>query len=222
MNNDVSLKGKERLDDLQLDGLFIIQNPDNYLFTCDAVELANYVSNARGKTVADFCSGSGIISILIAHKKHPKIVYGVEINSYMAEMSARSVRLNDIQNVDVIQGDVKNAQLLFKKESIDIVVSNPPYRKLNSGEVQSQSHLALARHEILLNHEELISAAAYVLKCKGSLYLVHQFERLAELFYTMKNYGLEPKELHVLGEPLRPSRVIIRAVKGGNVGLKMT
>ena len=66
-NNDFLLDG-ERLDDLCLDGRFIISHKDKYCFTSDSVMLANMVrANSKSKVV-DLCAGGGIISILIALK----------------------------------------------------------------------------------------------------------------------------------------------------------
>ncbi|MEG2085379.1 MAG: methyltransferase [Clostridia bacterium] len=220
--NDI-IKQNERLDDLQIDGLMIIQNPDMYCFTSDAVALANYVTNAKGKIVADLGTGSGIIAILITYKQQPKKVIGIELQTYMADMAHRSVEYNNLSNsIDIIEGDILNATNLLGYESVDIVVSNPPYRKCGSGEKQAVTEIAISRHEIAITLEQLVENASKILKYKGRFYLVHRFDRLAEIFYVMKKYNIEPKEIKFInGADMQPISVLIKGVKKGNVGLSI-
>ena len=215
------LRENERLDDLQLDGLYILQNPSVYCFTSDAVELANFVSNARNKRVADLCAGSGVIGILINHKQKPSKVVEVEIQPHMADMCRRSVEMNGLSDkIEVICGDVKNIHLTLGYESFDVVVCNPPYCRAKTGGVQLAPEIAMSRHEGSLTLSELTESVSKILKSRGSFYLVHRFDRLAEIFYEMRNVGIEPKEMRLLGKG-QPTAVLIRGVKHAGIGLKM-
>ncbi len=211
----ITLKENEKAEDLQYGGLFVIQSKDEYRFTTDAVVLANFVRDLNGKICVEFGTGSGVIALLVAKKKRPRKLYALEIQPQLADMAARSVKLNGMEDViDVICGDLKQVSSLVPCAA-DAVVCNPPYRKRGSGERQEAENIALCRHEIAATLEDVIKSAAEILKNKGSLYLVHQSSRLCEAVCTMNKYNLAVKEiLPVCPKPERqPSVVLLRAVK---------
>lgn len=221
MDNEIILKENERLEDLQLDGLKIIQSGDGYRFTSDAVLLANCVKNVAGKRVVELCCGSGIISILIAYKQKPKSVIGVEIQPRLADMAQRSVALCNLSDkVKVLCADLKGVEKIIGKE-FDAAVVNPPYKKLNSGAVKLSEEEFIARQEVKATLEDIIIQCAVLLKTKGCLYMVHQVDRLAEALSLLRKYNLEPKELKFIKarEKEKPNLFIVRAAKGGKVGL---
>ncbi len=218
----VTLAKGERWDDLQVGNLKIIQNPKEYLFTSDAVLLADFARVKQGQTVCEFGSGGGIISILTAFKRKPKMVYGIEIQAHLADMSRRSAEENRQENVTFLCGDVKNAASLLGREQMDAVICNPPYRKVGSGQMQESETLQICRHEVKITLAEIIASAADVLKCKGALYMVHQAERFGEICYFMKQAKIEPKEVKIVcqKEGQSPNLVLVKGVKDGNAGLK--
>ena len=216
------IKRDETLEDLQFDGLKIIQKTSGYRFTTDAVLLANFVHGAKDKKVLEIGTGSGVIAILITAKQSPKQVVGVEIQPEVYDMASRSVELNGLQDVIKLKNlDAKQLGVDYN-ESFDIVVSNPPYRKVGSGMTQKQDDLCISRHEVALTLEELFGIAKRTLKFGGSFYLVHQIERLGEAFSLGGKYGLEPKELcPILPRQNQPANLFLaRFVKGGKTGLK--
>lgn len=217
------LKDGERLDDLQYNGLMIIQNPEWYCFTSDAVALANFVGGAKDKNVVELCSGSSVISVLLDAKQNPSHIVCVELQECMCDMARRSVELNKQQDkIEIICADAKDAPSLIGYEGFDIVVANPPYGKINSGETQKRVEIALSRHEIALSLESLIITAFKLLKTKGVFYMVHRFDRLAEIFTVMRNNRIEPKEMRLLyGKNDQPNAVLIKGIKQGSVGLKL-
>ena len=118
-----------RLEDLQYKGLKIYQNKDLYCFTSDAVTLANFAKIKRGDKVCDFCSGSGIIAILLAAKNEPSEVFAVEIQNEMFELLQKNIELNNVENIKPILGDVIEFSKYIPAGSVDVVVCNPPYKK---------------------------------------------------------------------------------------------
>lgn len=124
----VELKDKERIDDLQCKGLRLIQNPDGFCFGIDAVLLANFSKVKRGSKVVDLGTGTGIIPVLISGKSRADKIIGVEIQEEVAEMATRSVKLNDLEDrVSILNEDLNNITSLIGKNTVDVVVSNPPY-----------------------------------------------------------------------------------------------
>ena len=130
------LKPGERLDDLQ-NGYWMIQNPSLFCYGIDAVLLASYAKVKRGERAMDFCTGSGIVPILLKAKTNGEHFSGLEIQEYSAEMAQRSVRYNHLENdVEIFQGDVKTASQQFGKEVFDVVTCNPPYMTPTLGMTQ--------------------------------------------------------------------------------------
>lgn len=213
----------ERVDDLLVNGLRIIQNPSAFCFGCDAVELANFVSGGVKDKAVDLGSGTGIITILLAGKKKIPCV-GVEIQPEMADMSRRSIELNGLSaTASVICAPMQGVAASIGRESASIVVCNPPYRKAGTGEKQTSPMVALARHEIAVTLREVVQTANELLKNGGYFYIVHQTERLAEVITECGNIGLEPKVLQILtpANGKKPHLFMLKCKKGGSVGLEV-
>ncbi len=211
----------ERLDDLQANGLYIIQNPNEFRFGCDAVELADFVTGGARDYVADLGSGSGIISILLAGKKSMRVT-AVEIQPRMAEMSRRSVEYNSLQDkIEVVNLPMQQFASQDREGVYSIVVCNPPYRKIGSGERQSSDSVAIARHEIFVTFEEVAETASKLLKCGGAFYTVNQCERLAEVIADCKQNRLEPKILQILtpSDKKKPHIFLLKCIKDGKEGI---
>ena len=213
---DIKLYPNEQIEDLQCDGLRIIQSAAEYRFTTDAVLLANFCNDMKGKLCVEFGAGSGVISILVAHKKSPKRVVALEIQPQLADMMERSVLLNGLQDViEVHVADLKDACSVVR--NADVVVCNPPYRRVGSGERQLRHNIALCRHEIAATLADVVHSAAQTLNNRGSFYLVHQADRLCEIVCLCRDNGLAVKEiLPVCPSPDKPPNIVlVRAVKGG-------
>lgn len=213
----IELNAEEKIEDLQCDGLQIIQSAKEYRFTTDAVLLANYCRDLTNKLCVEFGAGTGVISLLLAKKKHPKRIVAVEIQPQLADIAQRNVQLNGLQDViTVVNGDLKEAHKLVNGVA-DAVVCNPPYRKVGSGERQLSANIALCRHEISATLADVVNSAAKVLNNKGSFYLVHQADRLCEIVTLCKDNGIAVKDiLPVCPTPQKqPTLVLVRGVKHG-------
>lgn len=213
----VTLKQNEKIEDLQCDGLQLIQSDDEYRFTTDAVLLANFCKDMTGKLCVEFGAGSGVISLLLAKKKRPKKIVAIEIQPQLYDMAKRSVELNNLQGViTVVCADLKNA-VDFVDKPADVVVCNPPYRKVGSGERQLDENIAICRHEIAVTLRDVVQSASKTLNNKGNFYLVHQAERICEIVALCNEYRIAVKEiLPVCPRPDRePNLVLIRGVKCG-------
>lgn len=216
------LKEGEQLDDLCYKGLTIIQAKKEYHFTSDAVILANLVQANAKVSVADLCSGSGIIAMLIAAKTNAKKVIGVEIQQKMVDRARRSAELNKLSDrVSFIVGDVNYCVQILGYGSQDIVVCNPPYYKVGEGEISENKEIALSRHEIALKLEDLIKVAGKLVKFGGKFYIVYRADRLSELVYLLTDAGLEPKKLISI-QPAKGKAVdtvIVIAKRGAEKGM---
>ncbi len=214
----IELKETERLDDLQRNGLKIIQDPDRFCFGMDAVLLSGFAGAKEGDRVLDLGTGTGIIPILMSAKTKAKELIGLEIQKDSADMAMRSVRLNDLDDkVKIVQGDIKEAGQIFDAASFDVVTSNPPYMIGGHGLKNPEAPKAIARHEVNCTLEDVVAAAARCLKSGGKFYMVHRPFRLAEIMVVMHEYKLEPKRMQLVYPfaDKEPSMVLIEGVRGG-------
>ncbi|MCI5821457.1 MAG: tRNA1(Val) (adenine(37)-N6)-methyltransferase [Pararoseburia sp.] len=217
MQEELLLPG-ERLDDLQRNGYKIIQNPQKFCFGMDAVLLSGFAKVKPGETVIDLGTGTGIIPILLEAKSRGQHFVGLEIQEESADMAARSVAYNGLENKISIQvGDIKDAAKQFGASSFDVVTSNPPYMTKNHGLVNDGDAKTIARHEILCDLEDVISSTAKLLKPGGRCYFVHRPFRLVEILSLMSQYKIEPKRMQLVYPYLdkEPNMVLIEGLRGG-------
>ena len=214
----IELREGERLDDLHRKGYQIIQNENLFCFGMDAVLLSGFAKVKEGGRSLDLGTGTGIIPILMEARTNGSYYAGLEISKTSAEMAARSVAHNGLeQKIEIIQGDIKKAGELFAPASFDTVTSNPPYMIGQHGLVNPDIEKAAARHEVLCTLEDVIKAAARLLKVGGHFYMVHRPFRLAEIICTMSKYKLEPQRMRLVYPYIdkEPNMVLIEGVRGG-------
>lgn len=213
----MELKEKERIDDLEFKGLKIIQKEGGFCFGIDAVLLSDFAKEIRNNSqVLDLGTGTGILSILLTAKTNLKKIYGIEIQEEVANMAKRSVELNQLQEkVEIINKNIKDLKNIFEKNSMDAIVTNPPYKKLDTGKTNEKENKYIARHEVTASLEDFIKISFDLLKDKGSFYMIHRPERLAEIIYTLKKNKLEPKRMRFIYSNIEqePKLVLIKAVK---------
>ena len=215
---EIEIKANERIDELGRNGYRIIQNPDRFCFGMDAVLLSDFAKVKEGDKVLDFCTGTGIIPILMEAKTGAAHFTALEIQEDSAEMARRSVSLNHLEEkIEIITGDVKEADKLFGAASFQAVTCNPPYMIGQHGLTNPNSPKAIARHEILCTLEDIIKQGARVLVPGGNFYMVHRPFRLVEIMTTLTKYKLEPKRMQLVYPYVdkEPNMVLIQATKGG-------
>lgn len=222
---DIFLRDNERIDDLEFNGYKIIQDNNGFCFGIDAVLLSDFARDIRNNSiVADLCTGTGIISILLAGKTQAKKIYGVEIQESVADMASRSVKLNNLENkISIVNDDLNNLASSFDLGSFDAIVTNPPYMKPNSGLTNSNKEKLISRHEVMCSLENVISVSSKLLKNSGGFYMVHRPDRLVDIMFLLRKYKLEPKVLRFV-QPFAnksPNLLLVKAVKNGNAFLKM-
>lgn len=207
----------ERLDDLQ-NGYWMIQDPNQFCYGIDAVLLASYARVREREKVLDFCTGSGIVPILLKAKTGGQHFTGLEIQHASADMARRSVEYNHLGEwIDIVEGDVCRAEEYFPAASFDVVTCNPPYMTGNHGLTNASQAKTIARHEVLCSFEDIVRSASRILRPAGRFYLVHRPFRLAEIMYVLKQYRLEPKRMQLVYPfaDKEPNLVLLEAAKGG-------
>lgn len=213
------LKQGERLDDLQLNGLEIIQDPGRFCFGIDAVMLSEFAKVKENETVLDLGTGTGILPILLSAKTKGKHFTGLEIQAESADMARRSVEHNGLtERIGIVQGDIKEAAGILGPAFFDVIVTNPPYMLNQHGLKNPGDAKAIARHEILCTLDDILRESKKLLADgKGRFYMIHKPFRLTEILTKMSEYKIEPKRIRFVHPYIdkEPTMVLIEGLRGG-------
>ena len=221
----MELNKDERIDDLEFKNLKIIQNEKGFCFGIDSVLLSDFSKNIKNNSIVlDLGTGTGIIPILLCGKTKLKKITGVEIQEEVANMAKRSSILNDLQDrFEVLNENILNLNKIYENQTFDVIVTNPPYKKKNTGIINDDKRKIISRHEITANLEDFIKISKDLLKDKGEFYMVHRPERLVDILSLMRTYKIEPKEIRFVysNEEKPPVLVLIKGIKNANKFLKV-
>lgn len=224
----MEIRKNERIDDLGINDLKIIQNKEYFCFGTDSVLLANFVKSENSNNVIlDLCSGSGVIPIILSAKKKYKKIFGVELQSEMYDLFDRNIKINNLEDSIIsIKENVKNIKDIRKKitsimgkDKIDIITCNPPYKEMGTGLTTNHDVKTIAKCEVMCKLEDIFITSSKLLGKGGKLYLVHKPERLSDLICFGRKYNLEAKEIRFVYPKInkKPSIVLISYRKdGGN------
>ena len=217
MEKDVKIKENERVDDLEYKGLKIIQDINGFCFGIDSILLSDFSKNIKkGAKVLDLGTGTGIIATLLCGKTQLSEIIGVEVQKEVCEMASRSIKLNNLENkFKLINDNILNLNKYFNLNSFDAIVTNPPYKKKETGVENRDIKKLISRHEIEATLEDFIKISKDMLKDKGEIYIVHRPERLVDLLFLMRKYKLEPKKIKFVYSNINksPKLVLIQGIK---------
>ncbi len=220
---EVLIDKHERVDDLQINNLKIIQDPKGFCFGIDAVLLANFVKLKKNAKVVDLGTGTGIIPILLAGKSKTSHITALEIQEEVANMANRSVRLNKLEDrIKVLNMDLKDAEKHLEINGYDVITSNPPYMH-SEGLISKDERKAISRHEVKCTLEDVVKTASRLLKHKGRFFMIHRPLRLVDIMYHCRQYNLEPKYLQFIHPTYnkRPNFLLVECVKAAKAELKI-
>lgn len=203
--------------------LKLIQDKTKYRFTMDTVLLAAFTHVKRGDVLADFCSGSGVVPVLICGKTE-KInrFFCVEIQPDLAELASRNLTLNGLdKRGEVICADVADCVKQLRSQRVNLITANPPYSKVGCGIQNADYGISVARSEILITMKRLVESAASVLAKGGRFVIVHTASRSAELIHEMYAQAITPKVIRYVQAKsgAQPHLVLVEGIKGGGDGV---
>lgn len=221
---NMKLNSDERLDDLLTKNMKIIQSNEVFCFSLDAVLLARFISlpMKRGRII-DLCTGNGVIPLLLSTRTECPID-AVEIQDRLYDMAKRNVTLNGLdERIVIYHGDVKEAHTFLPNGGYDALTCNPPYMPVIGGDKNKRSHVAIARHEILLNLEEMIRTSSRLVRSGGKVAYVHRAGRLGDLVTLMRQYRMEPKRIRLVHPKpgTEANMVLIEGIRDGKPDMKI-
>lgn len=208
----------ERLDDLQLCGMQILQKEKGFRFGMDAVLLADFTRAQVKETVVDFGTGTGILPLLLAGRGKGHVFHAFEIQTGMADMAARTMRLNGMEErIHVHAVPVEDALKLLEPCSADAIICNPPYGIPGTTLLNPSDTLRLARHQTPEGLDAWLRTAHRLLRGKGRMSLVYPAPRMLEVMNALKRARLEPKRFRLIypGPDKSANLVLIEAMKDG-------
>ncbi len=200
--------------------IMLIQDPNGLTFGTDALLLSGFIKHSASANAAEFGSGSGIISLLLAKRNKLKHIDAIEIQPEYYSITSRNIIMNDLSDkITAINADIREAS-----GSYDVIFSNPPYMKTDCGKRNEDDGKYIARHEVCGNILEFCNAASRMLKFGGAFYCVYRPDRAIDLICAMRNADIEPKRIvFVYPSSLhKPSLMLVEGKRGANAGITIT
>lgn len=193
--------------------------PGQFSLGTDSVVCAGFAKIPRGSRVADLGCGCGAIGLMLLASDPTLTVTGIELQLPAAQAAQENGRRNSVA-LQAIAGDLRQIKSLLPANSMDAVISNPPYFPVGSGQPAAGA-LELARSEATCNLAQLCDAARWLLRWGGSFTLVHRPERLADLIWELRTRNLEPKRIQFVRHKPQSavSLLLLEAKLGGKPGL---
>lgn len=205
--------------------LKIIQNTKMFNFSLDSVLLPNFVTiNKATTSILDIGCGNGPIPLILSTKTKAAIL-GVEIQADVCNLAIKSVAINELEDqIKIINGDIKEISKSWESDIFDVITCNPPFFKANErSNLNDSEYKTIARHEIMLNLDDIMKLAKKLLKNNGIIALVHRPERLIDIIEAMRQHNIEPKKIQLVYPKIgkEANILLIEGRKNGNSGLKI-
>ena len=205
--------------------LKVYQFDEGFKFSLDSLLLAEFAEIKKNdEQIIDFCSGNGVIPIVLNYKYHKKII-GVEIQKEICQLAEESAEENHMEkDITFLCDNVINLKNYYPEAFFDVILCNPPYFKYEpSSYINQNVSKSIARHEIEINLSQIMMMASYLLKDKGRMYFVHLPARLEEIILFSHQYGLTVKEMQLIQSKTSkdPAIVLLTFVKNGRFGMKV-
>ena len=204
--------------------LEVKQHRHGYRFSIDAVLLANHARPRSGDKVLDLGTGCGIIPLILSYRYPDIMLYGVEIQEELARLASSNIEENDMgHRVSIFCEDIKVLTPEKISGHVQLVVSNPPYRKAKSGRINPEKQRATARHEIQATLYDIVEAASRLLQISGRFLTIYPAERITDLLAQMRSSQIEPKRLRIIHShsSAEAKLILVEGAKGGRPGVKV-
>lgn len=218
MVNSIKILPHERIDDLCVNDLKIIQDPNGFCFGMDAILLAHFANVKKGDNVLDLGTGTGIIPLLLSAHTKASHITGIELQNDVAGMATRSICLNSLEDkIDILNADIQDFRSIIKLHSYDYVTCNPPYKKSGTGLTNANQKKLLSSHEQTCGLDTFINAASHALKFGKKASFIIKAERFMDVLLAFKNADMEPKRIQFVYPRINkpPNLMLIEAIKNG-------
>ena len=206
------------------DNISIYQNEGSLAFGTDAYLLSAYIKKSSKAVAAEFGAGSGVISLLTAARGKLCNITAFEVQEKIADIAKQNVEHNGLSDkIQIICSDIREIGTEHNGK-YDLVFSNPPYMRLNSGKISENDADAASRHEVFGTIDDFAMVASRLLKHGGLFTVVYTPDRLPALVHALKNAKLEPKRMTLVYPTAShtPSILLMEAKKYASDGIFVT
>ena len=204
----------------------VIYQDDNFFsFSLDSVLLSNFCTiRKKDKRILDLCTGNGVVPFILSLRTNNRIE-GVEVQESVYDLAIKSnIKNNLIDQIEFYNMNVKDFCNKDKYDTYDLITCNPPYFPYtNNSNVNVSKEKLIARHEYLINIEDIVKCSSCLLKYGGNFSLIHRTDRFVEIISLLKKYNLEPKRIVFIYNKLSKGSQLffIESQKKGETGLKI-
>lgn len=203
-----------------------VQPRDGYHFSVDALLLASFVLNNSRSTAGfvELGSGCGVISALLARGGFERGL-AIEQDALLACCTRQTFERNGLTNrIQACRGDIRSLHGLVRPGEFNVVVANPPFHPAGSGHLPPNSTEANARHELTCTMNDVLSAARYILRPGGTLYLIYPVHRLPELLILLPVVKFSPAIITMVHPKpgANASHFLLKALKASTCRLSVT
>jgi len=197
--------------------LSVLQPAKGYRYSMDPFVLCSQIPPVcSGDRILDIGCGCGIIPVILGYYFPQSCITGVEIQTKLAEIALKNIINNKLeQTVSIINEDVINFNSECTNGPFDLILSNPPYKKHNTGRLNPDLQKAIARHEITMNIKSLAAKAETLLRHNGRFMIIFPSERLPDIEQAVQATSIYPEWIRYIhtGQKKTPKRVIFSGRK---------
>jgi len=195
----------------------VLQPAKGYRYSIDPFVLCSQIPPVcSGDRILDIGCGCGIIPVILGYCFPQSYITGVEIQPTLAEIAIKNIINNELeQTVSIINEDIKNINPESTNGPFDLILSNPPYKKHNTGRLNPDRQKAVARHEITMNIKNLAEKAETLLGNNGRFMIIFPSERLTDIHQAIQATSIYPEWIRYIhtGQKKAPKRVIFSGRK---------
>ena len=216
---------KSKTPDTFLNGrIKVKQDRFGYRFSIDSILLACHALPRSGDKVLDLGTGCGIIPLILAYREPNLKIFGIEVQKELADIADSNVEENHMGDIiTILCKDMKELKNDMISGPVDLIVSNPPYRKAESGRINPDMQRAVARHEIKVSLDDITATVRRILRTAGRFVTIYSAERITDLLTHLRSAGIEPKFLRMIHSGIKTEAklVLVEGIKGGRPGVKI-
>lgn len=161
--------------------------------------------------------GSGLLVMGLAAMYPETKVTGIELQGMLVEKALTNAQLNGFENrITILAGDIRYPKNRSPDQSHDLIVMNPPFRKLMTGKTSPDSARRYSNHEHHGTLEDFVRIASIMLVHKGILACVMLPERLGELLQFMDTRNVPAFLIQAIHHtPSSPANAVLIAGRKG-------
>lgn len=194
--------------------ILLYQDDAHFRFNTDTKLLAQFTRLKKQERVLDIGTNNGVLLVYFDQFDVKELV-GVEVLEETYKIALKNKEHFIKHPCRMINMPIQE----YQDELFDVIVSNPPYFKINANQITSKmTYRHLGRIEENLTLEDLILHANRLLKSYGRFYFVHRPNRFNEIYVVLLRYHFHVRNLQFVYDQRNNvvKSVLVEAIKESN------